>query len=136
MVLADKKEGQANNGKDGLGLVRDYGRARAYAALYSFTVLAFTYTAYFVEGEDLVTSFDDLAVAGVGVVVLLFLALRWRKPSLLSLSRLNNILFVLGLWMVVLSIFALEIEAGFPDDLLDEPPKLIVSLLLVVNRFL
>jgi hypothetical protein len=37
--------------------------------------------------------------------------------------------------MIVFSIFAFEVEAVFPDELVDEVPKLILSLLLVVNRF-
>jgi hypothetical protein len=134
-VLSDRGEGESNQRQSEQRLIRDYGRMRAYAALYSLAVLTFAYTAYFVEGEDLVTSFDDIAVVGVGALSLLFIAARWRKPSLLSLARLNNVLFIMGLWMVVFSIFALEVEAGFPDDLADEVPKLIVSLLLVMNRF-
>jgi hypothetical protein len=135
LLIDGKERGKSNQGQSERELVRDHGRARTYAALYSFAVLTFAYVAYFVEGADLVTSFDDLTVVGVGVVALLFLAVRWRKPSLLSLARLNNILFMLGLWMIVFSMFAVEIEAGFPDDLVDEVPKLIVSLLLAVNRF-
>jgi hypothetical protein len=95
----------------------------------------FAYTSYFVEGAELISSFDDLAVVGVGATALLLAVVRWRKPSLLRLARLNDVLFILGLWMIVFSIFAFEVEAVFPDELVDEVPKLILSLLLVVIRF-
>ena len=108
---------------------------RVYAFLFLVAVPMFAYISYAVEGEELITSFDDLAVVGVGAIALLVIAIRWRKPSLLRLARLNNILFILGLWMVVFTIFAFKVEAGFPEELVDEVPKLILSLLLIVNRF-
>ncbi|MDA4114500.1 MAG: hypothetical protein OK474_10685 [Thaumarchaeota archaeon] len=133
MLARSNEVEEPNRGQDGAALIRDSGRARVYAVLYSFVVLMFAYVSYS-EGEDLVTSFDDLAVVVVGLVALGFIAMRRRRPSLCSLGRLNNILFIMGLWMVVFSIFAFEIEAGFPEDLADEIPKVIVSTLLLINR--
>ena len=115
--------------------VHEYGRMRVYAFLFLVAVSMFAYISYAVEGEELITSFDDLAVVGVGAIAHLVIAIRWRKPSLLRLARVNNVLFILGLWMVVFTIFAFEVEAGFPEELVDEVPKLILSLLLIVNRF-
>ncbi len=117
-------------------LSRDYGRARTYAVLYSFAVPTFAYVAYFVEGEELVASFDDLAIVGISVIGLSLLVIRWRNASLIRLAKLNDILFVLGVWMVIFSVFAIETEAGFSEDLVDEVPKLVLSILLVANRLL
>lgn len=115
-------------------LSRDYGRARTYAVLYCFAVPTFAYVAYFVESEELVASFDDLTIIGISTIALSLLVVRWRKASLIRLAKLNDVLFVLGLWIAVFSVFALEVEAGFSDDLVDEAPKLVLSILLVANR--
>jgi hypothetical protein len=98
--------------------------------------VTFAYVDFFVEREELIASFDDLAVVGIAVICLCLIAARWRRPSLMSVVRLNDALFVLGLWMVVFSVFGLEVENGFADDLLDEVPKLGLSIVLVANRVL
>ena len=118
-------------------LSREIARRRVSIYLLAFTLIFYSYITY-AEGDMLVASFDDMASAVLGGIGVGLLALRWRKDkdSQIEKRKTNNMVLIIGLWLLVFSIFALEIEYGFPDELTDDVPKLLIAISIVINRFL
>ncbi len=124
----------ASSSQEQRKVVRELSRRQVFLYLFGLAVAVCIYF-IFTEGEELVTIIDEVLVAVVGVIGVFATAIRWRKGSFSQLKQLNNFMLILGVWMLVFSIFALEIEAGFPEDLADDIPKLFISLALIINRF-
>jgi peptidoglycan/LPS O-acetylase OafA/YrhL len=112
-------------------------RERRRAFLFLSALLAALMTnALATEGDMLVTAFDDVAILVLGLFEISVIALQWRKRPRPQLRRANDMMSIVGLWVVVFAISAFEVEAGFSEDLADEVPALLIGLAMVVNRLI
>ncbi len=79
---------------------------------------------------------DDAIFCGLAIVALIILTKRWTKNTVKELKYTNNIMAVLALLMVLISIYAIMIEAGDPTDFGDDIPQLILSIVILLSRFI
>ena len=78
---------------------------------------------------------DDILSAILAVVAIDYLALNRTKRPQAEIKKTNTLAFTLGVVILLLTLIALVIE-GEPEAFGNDPPSLILSILLIVNRFI
>ncbi|MDE1869426.1 MAG: hypothetical protein KGH71_00375 [Candidatus Micrarchaeota archaeon] len=88
------------------------------------------------EGDILSHAADDIVLAGIAAVTIIYLYASRNRQSLVDLRRQHNIVLVLFIIALVVQIGAIFIEMGDPMDFGNEIPSLILIVLVLVNRFI
>ncbi|MDE1870960.1 MAG: hypothetical protein KGI06_01845 [Candidatus Micrarchaeota archaeon] len=91
--------------------------------------------AFMAEGDMLSHAVDDIAIMGLSLVGLAFLALSWKKNTVSQLRMQNSIILAIFVLLLVIQIFAIVIELHDAADFGDEIPSLVVLALAVINWF-
>lgn len=79
-------------------------------------------------------AFDDIAIAILSLIAVIYLIISWKRVSLKGLLRQNNNLFILFVIVLIVQIIGIIIEAG-TADFGDEIPVLIGIIITLANRF-
>ncbi len=79
-------------------------------------------------------AFDDIAIAILALIAIIYLIISWKRVGLKSLLRQNNNIFILFVIVLIVQIVGIIAEAGTPD-FGDEIPVLIGIIITLVNRF-
>ena len=113
---------------------KEISRRRVFVFILLIGVIALG-PAFFAEGDMLSHAIDDIAIMGLSLVGLAFLALSWKKDTVSQLKRQNTIIFAIFVVHLVIQIIAIIIEIHDAAVFGDEIPSLIVLLLALVNWF-
>ena len=111
----------------------ELGKRRVFVFLAVFFVVAMLLDA-FTELSPASHAIDDLGIAIVALIALIYLAASWKRTSLRELATQNNIVFILFIIALLFQIFGLVIEAG-TADFGDEIPVLLGIIITLANRF-
>ncbi len=118
------------------GQVKEMARQRFYLFIYAITIIAFLPQINVEFTFNNIFPIDDILSVILGAAAIAYLALNRAKRSQAEIKKTNTVAFVLGVVILLLSLVALVIEAGEPEAFGNEPPSLIISILLIVNRFI
>ncbi len=77
---------------------------------------------------------DEIGIAVLSLIALIYLAVSWRKTGVEAITTQNNVLFAFFVLMLLFQIYGIVVEAG-TNDFGNEIPVLIGIVLALVNRF-
>jgi fucose permease len=116
-------------------VTRELSKRRVFAFVAIFLAVSLPEVAY-LEGDQLLHALDDYGVVAVSILVVIFLAMSWKKQSLTELKKQHNIILILFVIALLFKLFAISQELNDPTDFGDEPPLLILLIITLVNRFI
>lgn len=87
------------------------------------------------ESDILAHAFDDIAILSLSVIILLVIAVSWKKVSFKELVMQHNVITIFFVVALIVQIAAIFIEISDPADFGNEIPTLILIILSLANRF-
>jgi len=103
--------------------------------IYAITIIVFLPLINLEFAFNNIFPMDDILSAILAVVAIDYLALNRTKRPQAEIKKTNTLAFALGVVILLLTLIALVIE-GEPGAFGNDPPSLILSILLIVNRFI
>ncbi len=113
---------------------KQLGRRRVFAFFWVFALIA-TVGITSTEIDDSVAMLDEYAIVALAVIAFVVLAYWRRRQSPAQLARVNNILTALAVGLLLAAILGMVLEYGDTADFADEGGKMIISVVLLINRF-
>ncbi len=113
---------------------KQLGRRRVFAFFWVFALIA-TLGIISTEIDDSVAMLDEYAIIALAVIAFVVLAYWRRGQSPAQLARANNILTALAVGLLLTAILGMVLEYGDTADFADEGGKMIISVVLLINRF-
>ncbi len=79
---------------------------------------------------------DDILFVLFALIAIIMIAYRWKKRSISTLKFTNNVCALIAFLLILVSIYAIIIELGDAADLGDDIPQFILSILILLSRFI
>ena len=114
--------------------VKQISRRRVAIFFLALLLVAISETAY-MESDMLLHAVDDYVDIVTAAVLLVVIAVWWKRESLPALRNLNNVIAAGAVIVLLATVFAIGQEIGDPEDFGNEIPTLFFSIFLLINRF-
>lgn len=87
------------------------------------------------ESDKLLHLIDDIGLVLLSLVVIVLLAMWWKRQSLPELRRTNTAVAAVFILALIIQLFGISVEYNDPMDFGNDIPSLIGIILVIVNRF-
>jgi nicotinamide riboside transporter PnuC len=115
-------------------LLREFSRRRVNLFFSSVILVAFL-GVLIDEMGDLIDVVDDGGLVVLAIITIAIIALTWKKNTPQQLKSTNNIVMIIALVMIALTIFGIYNEMGDSKAFGDDIAQMIVTVALLLNRF-
>ncbi|HZY69564.1 MAG TPA: hypothetical protein VFF67_01105 [Thermoplasmata archaeon] len=87
------------------------------------------------ESDNFLHLIDDIGLVSLSVVVIVLIAVWWKRQTLGELRRTNTTVAVVFIVALVIQLFGIAVEYNDPMDFGNDIPSLIGLILVIINRF-
>ena len=113
----------------------EFSRMRTFLWFYIASAVIFVSLIFEEFGADM-HEIDDVFFVLFALVGIFLIASKWKKRALQEIKKTNSILATIAVLMIVVSVYAMFVEAAAPMDLGDDFPQLILSVLILLSRYI
>ena len=116
-------------------LMREFSRRRVNTFFFAVVFVAFL-GVLVNEIADVSDIIDDGGLVVLALIGLAFMALRWKKNGAVELKSTNTTVMAIAVIMIGLTFYGLYNEIGDAIAFGDDIAQLIVTVTIVLNRFI
>lgn len=113
----------------------EFARVRTFLYFYIASFIIFIGVIFEELGPDF-HELDDILFIALAFIAIVIIIYRWKNRSLSGLRLTNNISALIAFLLVLVSIYAISIEMGDTADFGDEIPQLLLSIIILISRFI